>query len=224
MYKPSQWAVAGLLQPTHIWHGIEWLRRGRNIYDKHTIYKQQAHFGSFPRCKKHLRVKWTLHIVQTELSKCVILVWLLFVSSFKLHFQKPVGILSILDEESRFPKATDKSLATKLHSGPGNKFSHVEKISLRKKWTWWLDIVIRNSALIFFSLLLGKMSPKVYLIPKDGGLTFSVMHYAGKVSYNMEGVLDKNRDTLPTSILFTMKGEWKYVLNVSKCMLRWQNH
>ena len=55
------------------------------------------------------------------------------------------------------------------------------------------------------------MSPKVYLTPKDGGLTFSVMHYAGKVFYNMEGVLDKNRDTLPTSILFTMKGECIYV-------------
>ena len=67
--------------------------------------------------------------------------------------------------------------------------------------------MIQNNVLIFFSLVLGKMSPKIYLIPKDGGLTFSVMHYAGKVSYNMEGVLDKNRDTLPTSILFTMKGE-----------------
>ena len=33
--------------------------------------------------------------------------------------QKPLGILSILDEESRFPKATDKSLATKLHSSSG---------------------------------------------------------------------------------------------------------
>ncbi len=33
--------------------------------------------------------------------------------------QKPLGILSILDEESHFPKATDQSLATKLHNGPG---------------------------------------------------------------------------------------------------------
>ena len=79
--------------------------------------------------------------------------------------------------------------------------------------------MIRNSVLVFCSSHLGKMSPKVYLAPKDGGLTFSVMHYAGKVSYNMEGVLDKNRDTLPTSILFTMKGECFCVQNVSKCML-----
>ncbi len=55
----------------------------------------------------------------------------------------------------------------------------------------------------------GKMSPGVYLAPKDGGLTFSIMHYAGKVTYNMDGVLDKNRDTMPTSILFTMKSKSK---------------
>ena len=56
------------------------------------------------------------------------------------------------------------------------------------------------------------MSPKVYLAPKDGGLTFSIMHYAGKVCYNMDGVLDKNRDTLPTSILFAMKSKLENVL------------
>ena len=61
------------------------------------------------------------YIVVTDFSKWLIIVWLVFISSYILHFQKPVGILSILDEESRFPKATDKSLATKLHSGPGNK-------------------------------------------------------------------------------------------------------
>ena len=33
--------------------------------------------------------------------------------------QKHTGVLAILDEESRFPKATDMSLAAKLHHGPG---------------------------------------------------------------------------------------------------------
>lgn len=32
-----------------------------------------------------------------------------------IFFQKRAGIFPLLDEESRFPKATDQSLATKLH-------------------------------------------------------------------------------------------------------------
>jgi myosin heavy subunit len=34
---------------------------------------------------------------------------------------KNVGLLAILDEESRFPRATDKSLALKLHKTLGSK-------------------------------------------------------------------------------------------------------
>ncbi|XP_013414025.1 unconventional myosin-XVI-like [Lingula anatina] len=86
-----------------------------------------------------------------------------------LFLAKPQGIFSILDEESHFPKATDLTLARKLHQGPG------------------------------------KTSPGIYLPPRDGGPTFAVMHYAGKVQYDVCGILDKNRDSLPTSILFTMK-------------------
>lgn len=33
--------------------------------------------------------------------------------------QRNAGILAIIDEENRFPKGTDISLATKLHHGPG---------------------------------------------------------------------------------------------------------
>ncbi len=51
------------------------------------------------------------------------------------------------------------------------------------------------------------MSPEIYLAPRDGGLSFTVMHYAGKVTYDLRGVLDKIRDTLPASILFTMKSK-----------------
>ncbi|CAH1782096.1 unnamed protein product [Owenia fusiformis] len=86
-----------------------------------------------------------------------------------LFLQKHTGIFSLMDEESRFPKATDKSLATKLHKGPG------------------------------------EAAPSIYITPKDQGLTFTICHYAGKIKYNVKGILDKNRDTLPMAIMFTMK-------------------
>ncbi|XP_071951291.1 unconventional myosin-XVI-like isoform X2 [Antedon mediterranea] len=86
-----------------------------------------------------------------------------------IFLQKHVGIFAILDEESHFPKASDKSLAQKLHNGPGAT---------------------------------GK---GIYFTPKDKGTTFQILHYAGQVKYDLTGVLEKNRDTLPKSILFTMK-------------------
>ncbi|XP_053404293.1 unconventional myosin-XVI-like isoform X4 [Mercenaria mercenaria] len=86
-----------------------------------------------------------------------------------VFFEKHTGLLAILDEESSFPKATDKSLATKLHQNTGKKH------------------------------------PGCYKTPRDGGLCFTVVHYAGSVMYDVTGMLEKNRDTLPNSILYTMK-------------------
>ena len=107
--------------------------------------------------------------------------------------QKNLGLLALIDEESRFPRASDQSLATKLHNTHSNNTSGA------------------------------------YLAPPDGGTTFGISHYAGHVSanflstavcstwllsitvlqvqYDMTGFLDKNRDTLPPSIIFLMKGE-----------------
>ncbi|CAF3984384.1 unnamed protein product [Rotaria magnacalcarata] len=84
-------------------------------------------------------------------------------------FNKHSGILAILDEESRFPQATDQTLATKLHHGPGVQFRDI------------------------------------YSIPKDGGTTFTIRHYAAPVVYNMVGLLEKNRDFLPNSIVFVAR-------------------
>ncbi|EMS56234.1 Myosin-2 heavy chain [Triticum urartu] len=75
-----------------------------------------------------------------------------------LFEKKPLGLLSLLDEESTFPKATDLSFANKLKQhlsgNPGFKGE------------------------------------------QDGA--FKICHYAGEVSYDTTGFLEKNRDPLHT--------------------------
>ncbi|KAM3384972.1 hypothetical protein ACQJBY_009114 [Aegilops geniculata] len=75
-----------------------------------------------------------------------------------LFEKKPLGLLSLLDEESTFPKATDLSFANKLKQhlsgNPGFKGE------------------------------------------QDGAL--KICHYAGEVSYDTTGFLEKNRDPLHT--------------------------
>uniref|UniRef100_A0A0D9X0C0 Myosin motor domain-containing protein n=1 Tax=Leersia perrieri TaxID=77586 RepID=A0A0D9X0C0_9ORYZ len=73
-----------------------------------------------------------------------------------LFEKKPLGLLSLLDEESTFPKATDLSFANKL------------KQHLRG-----------NSA---------------FRDEQEGA--FKICHYAGEVTYDTTGFLEKNRDPL----------------------------
>ncbi|CAL5062174.1 unnamed protein product [Urochloa decumbens] len=73
-----------------------------------------------------------------------------------LFEKKPLGLLSLLDEESTFPKATDLSFANKLKQQlSGNTCFKGEQ---------------------------------------DG--TFKICHYAGEVTYDTSGFLEKNRDPL----------------------------
>jgi len=88
-------------------------------------------------------------------------------------FEKPMGILSILEEESMFPKATDKSFAEKLntnHLGKGPCF----------------------------------VKPKP---PKEDQEEshFAIVHYAGTVSYNLTGWLEKNKDPLNDTVIDQLK-------------------
>ncbi|XP_045910344.1 myosin-IIIb isoform X2 [Micropterus dolomieu] len=83
-----------------------------------------------------------------------------------MFLQKPMGLLSLLDEESRFPQATDHTLVDKFED------------NLRCKYFW---------------------------IPKRVELCFGIQHYAGKVMYNVNGFLEKNRDTLPADIVVVLR-------------------
>uniref|UniRef100_A0A3B4E5A8 non-specific serine/threonine protein kinase n=1 Tax=Pygocentrus nattereri TaxID=42514 RepID=A0A3B4E5A8_PYGNA len=83
-----------------------------------------------------------------------------------MFLQKPMGLLSLLDEESRFPQATDQTLVDKFED------------NLRYKYFWR---------------------------PKRVELSFGIQHYAGKVLYDVNGFLEKNRDTLPADIVVVLR-------------------
>ncbi|KAJ7220098.1 P-loop containing nucleoside triphosphate hydrolase protein [Mycena pura] len=73
-----------------------------------------------------------------------------------------IGILSLLDEESRLPLGSDDSFLQKLNAQlnkPANK--------------------------------------AVYKMPKFANAAFTIAHYALDVTYQVDGFLEKNRDTVP---------------------------
>ncbi|KIJ25688.1 hypothetical protein M422DRAFT_117547, partial [Sphaerobolus stellatus SS14] len=73
-----------------------------------------------------------------------------------------LGVLALLDEESRLPAGTDASFLQKL-------YSQLEKPE----------------------------NKKVFKKPRFGNTSFTVAHYAVDVTYEAEGFIEKNRDTVP---------------------------
>merc|ERR1719216_183296 len=88
-----------------------------------------------------------------------------------IMFEKPLGIWSILEEESNFPKATDKTYEDKV------KAQHLGKSPSMAK---------AKSA-------------------TDPNAHFAIVHYAGTVSYNVTGWLDKNKDPVNDTVVDVLK-------------------
>ncbi|EPE09665.1 myosin myo2 [Ophiostoma piceae UAMH 11346] len=80
-----------------------------------------------------------------------------------------MGILSLLDEESRLPMGSDDQFVTKLHQN----FTPAKT--------------------------------KFYKKPRFGKSSFTVCHYAIDVTYESEGFIDKNRDTVPDEHLAVLR-------------------
>merc|ERR1712180_88328 len=102
-----------------------------------------------------------------------------------IMFEKPMGIWAILEEESLFPKATDKSFEEKLKAS------------------------------------LGKLP--VFLKPQsktDKNAHFAISHYAGIVSYNVTGWLEKNKDPVNDTVVEVFKS----TSSVNLLVHLWRDH
>ncbi|KFO35058.1 Myosin-XVI [Fukomys damarensis] len=103
-------------------------------------------------------------------------------------FQKPSGFLSLLDEESQaILSVAEPNLPKKLQS-----------------------------------LLESSHTNTVYPVLTDGngnlalrgaGAAFTVLHYAGRVMYEIAGAIEKNKDSLSQNLLFVMKTSDNVVVN-----------
>ncbi|RPB05625.1 hypothetical protein L873DRAFT_1661585 [Choiromyces venosus 120613-1] len=82
-----------------------------------------------------------------------------------------LGILSLLDEESRLPAGADETFVEKLHQ----------------------------------NFATGKPKGFPYQRPRFGKTSFTVCHYAVDVTYDSEGFIEKNRDTVPDEHLELLK-------------------
>jgi myosin-7 len=88
--------------------------------------------------------------------------------TLQLLAEQPMNVLAICDEEAKFPKGTDESLAAKLHTNHGK-------------------------------------AKTIYIQPKSSHVAkFGIKHFAGDVYYDLDGFLDKNRDTFSNDLLNAM--------------------
>merc|ERR1712150_162105 len=104
-------------------------------------------------------IDWVMVDFGMDLAACIIM------------FEKPMGIWAILEEESLFPKATDKSFEDKI------KAQHLGKSGNMAK---------------------AKSST-------DPNAHFAIIHYAGTVSYNVTGWLEKNKDPVNDTVVDVLK-------------------
>ncbi len=103
-------------------------------------------------------IEWAMVDFGMDLLQCIIM------------FEKPMGIWAVLEEESLFPKATDKSFEDKLKAGLGKCPNFAKPQS-----------------------------------KTDKNAHFAVIHYAGTVSYNVTGWLEKNKDPVNETVVDLLK-------------------
>ncbi|XP_078077789.1 unconventional myosin-XVI isoform X2 [Mustelus asterias] len=108
-------------------------------------------------------------------------------SVLDFFFQKPTGLLSMLDEESQTLRSMEQNLSKWLQS-------HLETA---------------HTNTVYMSAKDGNGN----ISSKDQGSAFTIMHYAGRVTYDLTGAIEKNKDSLSQSLLFVMKSSENVVIH-----------
>eukprot|EP00730_Choanoeca_flexa_P008283 TRINITY_DN12472_c0_g2_i1.p1 TRINITY_DN12472_c0_g2~~TRINITY_DN12472_c0_g2_i1.p1 ORF type:complete len:1505 (+),score=543.11 TRINITY_DN12472_c0_g2_i1:223-4737(+) len=101
---------------------------------------------------------------------------------------RPLGLFALLDEESKFPRSSAKSLLSKFSKA-------------KQACDWEAFETVDASRHRRPSVTLGNRGKQEL----NHGPYFSVQHYAGKVVYNASGFLEKNRDTVSQLVITRIK-------------------
>uniref|UniRef100_A0A7N4NU45 Myosin XVI n=1 Tax=Sarcophilus harrisii TaxID=9305 RepID=A0A7N4NU45_SARHA len=108
-------------------------------------------------------------------------------AALDFFFQKPSGFLSLLDEESQVLGSLESNLPKRLQS----------------------LLESSNSNAVYSAIKDGNGNVAL----KDHCTTFTIMHYAGRVTYEAVGAIEKNKDFLSQNLLFVMKTSENIVIN-----------
>ncbi|XP_051025447.1 LOW QUALITY PROTEIN: unconventional myosin-XVI [Acomys russatus] len=102
-------------------------------------------------------------------------------------FQKPSGLFSLLDEESQAIWSVEPNLPRKLQN----------LLELSNTNAVYSPVKDGNGNVAF----------------KGQGPAFTVMHYAGRVTYELGGAVERNKDSLSQNLLFVMKTSENVVIS-----------
>lgn len=105
---------------------------------------------------------------------------------------RPLGLLALLDEESRFPRATDRSFIRK---------SLVPLIPALS-----IPINVINFPSNIPEKCHNNIKSKYYIRPKSDAICFAIHHFAGCVVYQAGNFLEKNRNFLPAEVIQLIRG------------------
>ncbi|XP_075446830.1 unconventional myosin-XVI isoform X2 [Ascaphus truei] len=94
-------------------------------------------------------------------------------------FQKPLGFMTVLDEESQSIHAMEQNISKRLQS----------------------ILETSNTNTVYSSVKDGNGN----VTSRDQIPTFTVLHYAGRVTYDISGAIARNKDVISQNLLFLMK-------------------